>query len=142
MTSIIAIYIAVPILVYITVFLILKKSTKDHKKSVQWSIDISTFFFITSVHFLITVLWGEAQLFFIFLFMLVVACVFVSIFWKIKGDINFKKMMKGYWRLNFLLFFVIYLILMVYGVFARGFMFVFNTVFNFSDISLFFLIFE
>ncbi|MFT8323034.1 MAG: DUF3397 family protein [Bacillus sp. (in: firmicutes)] len=41
--------------------------------------------------------------------------ILVILHWKIKEEINYKKVFRGFWRINFLLFFCMYLFLMTYG---------------------------
>lgn len=126
MTTIVSLFIALPILVYITVFFIIKKTTGNHKRSVRWSINISTFFFIISVHFLISVIWGKSSFLFLLTFLILIAGVFGWIYWKETGIFDYKKVFKGFWRLSFFVFFAAYIILITYAIFKRGILFIFS----------------
>jgi Protein of unknown function (DUF3397) len=126
MTAIVSLYIAVPLLVYFTIFLIIKKTTGNHKRSVRWSINISTFFFILSVHFLIFTIWGKSSLLLLLTILILMAGVFGWLFWKETGIFDYKKVFNGFWRLCFFVFFAAYIILIAYGIFNRGIQFIFS----------------
>jgi hypothetical protein len=123
MTSVIssffAIFITIPILVYVLIFIICKPFTKNHRKAVHIALDVSTIFFILSVHFLVITIWEKSYLSIIFLFMLCCAIIFVIMNWKIKGEIIFSRFFKGFWRFSFLVFFIAYIGLTIYGLVLR-----------------------
>jgi hypothetical protein len=118
-SSVIATLITVPCLVYILIFIISKLLTKNHRRAVQTALDFSTFFFILSVHFLLLAIWGKSFLWAIFIFIFTCAIIFVIINWKLKGEIVLSRCFKGFWRFCFLVFFIMYLILTIYGVIQR-----------------------
>jgi hypothetical protein len=115
----IATFITVPIVVYILIFMISKVLTKNHRRAVQLALDYSTIFFILSVHFLVLAIWGKSFLWAIFIFIFTCAIIFVIINWKLKGEIVISRCFKGFWRFCFLVFFILYLILTIYGVILR-----------------------
>jgi hypothetical protein len=118
-SSIMATFITAPILIYIIIFVISKLVIKNHRKAVQSAIDYSTVFFILSVHFLVLAIWGKSFLWAIFIFLFTCAIIFVIINWKLKGEIVFFRVFKGFWRFCFLVFFITYLVLTIYGVIER-----------------------
>jgi hypothetical protein len=118
-SSIMATFITAPILIYIIIFVISKLVIKNHRKAVQSAIDYSTVFFILSVHFLVLAIWGKSFLWAIFIFLFTCAIIFVIINWKLKGEIVFFRVSKGFWRFCFLVFFIAYLVLTIYGVIER-----------------------
>ncbi|MFD2443417.1 DUF3397 domain-containing protein [Bacillus sp. CGMCC 1.16607] len=118
-SSFIAFFITIPILMYIIIFIISKQFTKNHRKSVHLALDYSTIFFIMSVHFLVKTIWDHSYLSFIFIFMLSCAIIFAIMNWKIKGEIIFTRIFKGFWRFSFLIFFLAYIGLTIYGVIVR-----------------------
>jgi hypothetical protein len=118
-SSFIATFITVPILVYILIFVISKLLTKNHRRAVQFALDYSTVFFILSVHFLVLAIWGKSFLWAIFIFIITCAIIFVIINWKLKGEIVFSRCFKGFWRFSFLVFFIAYLVLTIYGLIQR-----------------------
>jgi hypothetical protein len=118
-SSFIATLITIPILVYFLIFVISKSFTKNHRKAVHLALDFSTIFFILSVHFLVFTIWEKSYLWVIFIFMLCCAIIFVIINWKIKGEIVLRLFLKGFWRFSFIVFFVAYIGLTVYGIIER-----------------------
>ncbi|HWJ78082.1 MAG TPA: DUF3397 domain-containing protein, partial [Niallia sp.] len=92
-----------------------KLITKKQRLSIQLAIDISTIFFILSVHFLIQSIWNTSFLLYIVIFILLIGMLFVIMHWKFKAEIEYKKVFKGIWRVTFLLFFTLYVGLIVYG---------------------------
>ncbi|WP_445488432.1 DUF3397 domain-containing protein [Niallia sp. 03133] len=114
-TSIISFFIMFPIICYFLVFIVCKQWTRKHRLSVHLALDVSTIFFIISVHFLMESIWGKSYLSYIILTILMIGIILVFLHWKIKEEINYKKVFRGFWRVNFLLFFCTYLLLMVYG---------------------------
>lgn len=114
-----ATFIMLPFVVYILFFILIKQMTHNHKKAVQMAMDISTIFFVFSVHYLISVIW-ELQLFWILLVVLLCIAIFVVLLhYKIKGEIVFGKIMKGFWRVSFAFFLLIYIGLVTYGLIQR-----------------------
>jgi hypothetical protein len=115
----VATFITIPILGYIVFFVISKQITKNHRKAVQASIDLSTILFICSVHYLIKAIWGLSLIWVIILTMLIMAIIVVLVHYKVKEEIVLDKIFKGFWRVNFLLFFCAYLLLVLYGMIVR-----------------------
>lgn len=114
-SSVLAIFITIPILAYILIFIISKQFTKNHRKAVNFALDGSTIFFILSVHFLVLTIWDKSFLWAIFLFMICCAMIFIIMNWKIKGEIIFNRIFKGFWRFSFLIFLFAYVGLTIYG---------------------------
>jgi hypothetical protein len=125
LSSIISVFFTVPLLGFIIVFLLSKLITKNSRKSVHKALDYSTILFIISVHFLIVTIFGKSVFWLIILIMILFAMVFVVIHWKAKGEIIFNKVFKGFWRFNFLFFFLAYITLTVFGLIHRAVMFTF-----------------
>lgn len=57
--------------------------------------------------------------------MILIAMIFVYVHWKVKEEIILRKVMKGFWRFNFIVFFLAYVILTVYGLIHRALIFTF-----------------
>jgi hypothetical protein len=79
-----------------------------------------------AVHFLLITIWGKSFFGIILLIVLVIAMIFVVIHWKLKGEIIFTKVFKGFWRFNFLIFFLAYISLTVYGILRSALTFTFS----------------
>ncbi|MEH7110821.1 DUF3397 domain-containing protein [Neobacillus niacini] len=126
LSSIVAIFLTVPLLGFFIIYLINKLITKNTRKSVHKALDYSTILFIFAVHFLLLTILGKSFLWIIFLVLIIIAMVFVFIHWKIRGEIIFTKVFKGYWRFNFLLFFLAYISLTIFGILRSALTFTFS----------------
>ncbi|WP_285858819.1 DUF3397 domain-containing protein [Neobacillus niacini] len=114
-SNILAFLFIMPFAGFLAVFIIGKLVTKNTRRSVHYALDYSAVFFIFSVHFLLKTIWGNSFFWLIILILILTAMVFVIVHWKVKQDINLKKVMKGFWRFNFLLFSLVYIGLTIYG---------------------------
>jgi hypothetical protein len=125
-SSIITIFLTVPLLGFITIFIINKLITKNARKSFHKALDYSTILFIMAVHFLVITIWGKSLFWLILLVLIIIAMVFVLIHWKIKGEIILPKVFKGFWRFNFLIFFIAYVSLTLFGILHSAVTFTFS----------------
>jgi hypothetical protein len=125
-SSIITIFLTVPLLGFFIIYLLNKLITKNTRKSFHKALDYSTILFIVAVHFLLITIWGRSFFGLILLLLLVIAMIFVVIHWKIKGEIIFTKVFKGFWRFNFLIFFLAYISLTVFGILRSALTFTFS----------------
>ncbi|PKG22138.1 DUF3397 domain-containing protein [Niallia nealsonii] len=115
--STISFFVLFPYFCYVLVFSICKLVTKKHRFSFYLALDASTIFFISSVHFIMQTIWGISFLGYILLVVVVIGLVLVIYHWRIqKQEINYKKVLRAFWRVNFLIFFCIYFILSTYGI--------------------------
>ncbi|MBD7936825.1 MULTISPECIES: DUF3397 domain-containing protein [Cytobacillus] len=117
LSSMIATFITIPFLGYLLVFIICKQVTKKHKKSVHLALDITTLLLILSVHFMIASIWNRSYIWLIFLFLITTAILYLLYYWRVKQEIDYSKLFKGYWRINFLFFLTAYGVLIVIGIF-------------------------
>lgn len=117
--NVIAAFITVPLLGFIVIYFVSKKIFKNSRRAFHLAIDWSTILLILSVNQIIFVLWQKSFLWAIFLVLILVALVFVFIHWKTKHEIVFQPIFKGFWRMNFLLFFTAHLFLLILGLFQR-----------------------
>lgn len=124
-SSIITTFLTVPLFGFILVFLLFKLITKNSRKSIHNALDYSTILFIISVHFLIITIWGRSLFWLIILVLIFFAMAFVVIHWKVKGEIVITKVIKGFWRFSFLIFFAVYVTLTVYGFLHRAVIYTF-----------------
>lgn len=108
--------ITLPFAGLILLYIMINVVTKNKKRSFHAAVDLSTILFIISVNYLTVVIWEKSFLSFIILLLLIVAVLFVVLHWKIKQEIDIAKVFKGFWRFSFLLFFISYIVLIVYGV--------------------------
>ncbi|PAE43302.1 DUF3397 domain-containing protein [Neobacillus sp. YX16] len=125
-SSIITIFLTVPLLGFFIIFVINKLITKNARKSFHKALDYSNVLFILAVHFLLITIWGKSFFWWILLILIIIAMVFVVIHWRIKGEIIFTKVFKGFWRFNFLIFFLAYISLTLFGILRSAVTFTFS----------------
>jgi hypothetical protein len=125
-SSIITIFLTVPLLGFFIIFILNKLITKNARKSFHKALDYSTILFIMAVHFLVITIWGKSLFWLILLVLIIIAMVFVLIHWKIRGEIILPKVFKGFWRFNFLIFFVAYVSLTIFGILRSAVTFTFS----------------
>jgi len=127
LSSILTVLFTLPFLGALLVFLIIRTWTRNTRKSLHKALDYTTILFIISVHFLIVTLWEKSFFWLIILVMILIAMVFVLVHWKLKEEIIVRKVLKGFWRFNFILFFLAYITLILYGVVSRAIAFTFSS---------------
>ncbi|WP_102347038.1 DUF3397 domain-containing protein [Bacillus sp. Marseille-P3661] len=115
----IATVITIPILVILLVYWITYALTKSKKRAFHLSLDYSTLIFILAVHYLLLIILERSFLWVIFLVLITIGMLFVFLQWKFNDEIVFKKVWKGFWRLNFLLFSLSYVCLVILGLIIR-----------------------
>lgn len=115
-TWLISVAVTLPLLTLVILFLILRVVVKNKKKSILWTVDLSTFFFIVSVHFHLLTLFKQSFLSFIILGLICLTLVVYYVDYKRSKAPTIKRVSKKVWRMSFLLFFVSYLVLVFYGI--------------------------
>ncbi|MCM3003875.1 DUF3397 domain-containing protein [Priestia koreensis] len=117
--GVIATFVTVPFLAFLLSYIVFRKVTKNNLKSFRISVDVTTIFLIGSVYHATYVIWGKSYLWAICLVLLLTAIMLFLLHWKYKQDIQLRRIWKGFWRMNFLLFTVGYAAFAIYGVVAR-----------------------
>ncbi len=125
LSTILTLFFAMPFLGFFLVFIVVKGLTKNSRKAMHTALDYSTILFIGSVYFLIDTIWGKSLFGIIILVLIIIAIFFVFAHWKLKGEIMLIKVWKGFWRFTFLLFFLAYITLTLYGLIVRALTFTF-----------------
>jgi hypothetical protein len=115
----VATFVTLPIFAFYLIYLVSVKTTKNKRKSIKLAVDTSAIFFIIAVYFISYEIWSQSLLWLIITLIIVVAMIFTIIHWKVSEDIQLDKLLKGFWRFNFLLFVFMYLVLSVYGLVIR-----------------------
>lgn len=121
LSTIISVFILLPALLFIVVLSILLLLRKRRQTAFQQAADISTIFFILSVYFLAIIIWDRSLFFPLIVFMILCFMLFSWIYRKEKSRFDFIKIFRGFWRLMFLIFFLLYVCLMVYGIITSAF---------------------
>ncbi|MBM5611127.1 DUF3397 domain-containing protein [Listeria seeligeri] len=116
LTNSTAIIIILPVIVFILSMFISGLWMRKSQRRIMFAADISTLFLIIAVHFFMIVLFGHSFLLYILLFLFTLGIVIVLMAAKKEGEIQFKKVIRGYWRLCFFLFALLYVGLYLYGI--------------------------
>ncbi|MBC1442280.1 DUF3397 domain-containing protein [Listeria seeligeri] len=116
LTNSTAIIIILPVIVFILSMFISGLWIRKSQRRIMFAADMSTLFLIIAVHFFMIVLFGHSFLLYILLFLFSLGIVIVLMAAKKEGEIQFKKIIRGYWRLCFFLFALLYVGLYIYGI--------------------------
>ncbi|MBF2453926.1 DUF3397 domain-containing protein [Listeria seeligeri] len=122
LTNSTAIIIILPVIVFILSMFISGLWIRKSQRRIMFAADMSTLFLIIAVHFFMVVLFGHSFLLYILLFLFSLGIVIVLMAAKKEGEIQFKKIIRGYWRLCFFLFALLYVGLYIYGIIFSLFM--------------------
>ncbi|MBO1510527.1 DUF3397 domain-containing protein [Metabacillus bambusae] len=107
---------AIPLVNLVIFFLILRVVVKNKKKSILWTIDLSTLFFIVSVHFHLITIFEQSFLIYIILGLLCLSTLVYYLEYNRSKEPSMAAVTKKIWRLSFIFFFISYLILTLYGI--------------------------
>ncbi|NUK29016.1 DUF3397 domain-containing protein [Parageobacillus sp. VR-IP] len=114
-----ATFVTMPLLAFFLVYFFARKLWKRKRKSFYAAVNVSTLFFIVAVHFLLMILSGKSYLWYIVLFLLLMHMLIAIGYWRKKEDFHFAVIFRLFWRASFLLFFMLYAGLLVYGMVIR-----------------------
>ncbi|OLO40787.1 hypothetical protein BTR23_04760 [Alkalihalophilus pseudofirmus] len=115
----IATVVTLPIIGWYLAYIITVKITKKKSYSVRLAADLSLVLFISAVYFISYEIWDQSFLWIILIAFFLVAICFTVVHWKVANDIHFVRLVRGIWRFNFILFFIIYLVISTYGFVLR-----------------------
>ncbi|WP_280769091.1 DUF3397 domain-containing protein [Salipaludibacillus daqingensis] len=116
---IIATFVTVPILGLYIIYLLFVKTTKNKQLSFKVAVDSTALLFIISVYYLFLEIWNIQAGWFFALFVLLSAVFFTFFHWKKHEDIDMRKVLKGVWRFQFVVFSTLYIVLLIYGLIFR-----------------------
>mgnify|MGYP005753469803 CR=1 FL=1 len=117
--SLFATLVTLPLITLFLIYFISRRFTRSNKKSFHYAMDFSTIFFILSVHYLILTIWGKSIFLILTSILLAIGALIVIVQYKVREELEFTRIAKGFWRLNFLLFFIAYFCLSIYGIVKR-----------------------
>jgi hypothetical protein len=120
LSSLLSVFLAIPLLGFILVFGICKLMKKSTRNSMRLALDLTTVLFILAVHFLLIAICGKSYLWLIIVIMMLIAMAFTTIHWKIRREVVVSRVLKGIWRFNFLFFLLVYIALTFYGMIERA----------------------
>lgn len=115
----VATIVTLPLLGWYLIYIIMVKITKNKSKSIRRASDWSAILFMAAVYFILYELWDRSFLWMIFSVFFLLALLFTWMHWRVSGDIHTRKLLRGIWRLNFMLFLFFYLLLSSYGLITR-----------------------
>ncbi|OZM58497.1 hypothetical protein CIB95_02715 [Lottiidibacillus patelloidae] len=118
-SGVLATIVTIPFIGFALAFFISSKILLDNKRAVKIAADASTILFMISVHFIIYEIWQQSFLWLILIVILVTAIAMALLQRSLYDDIHILKILKGTWRVNFLLFVLCYLVLFTYGLTAK-----------------------
>lgn len=104
-----------PFVSLVIILVILQMLVKNKKKSILLTIDLSTIFFIISVHFHLITIFEQSYLLYMIIGLLCLLLITYYVDFKKTKKFSIKNVFKKVWRLSFLIFFLSYLSLVVYG---------------------------
>jgi hypothetical protein len=107
---------AIPLVNLVIFFLFLLIIVKDKKKSILWTVDLSTLFFIVSVHIHLITIFEQSFLIYIILGLLCLSALVYYLEYNRSKPPSMSVVTKKVWRLSFIFFFISYLILTLYGI--------------------------
>ncbi|WP_070120202.1 DUF3397 domain-containing protein [Bacillus marinisedimentorum] len=111
--------VTIPLLGFAAAFLLFSKMTGNRRKSFLLASDISTFFLIWAVYAMVLVIWEVDVAGYLPLLFIMTIIFFLFMQWRFAEEIHIKKVLKGFWRFNFLLFGFGYVGLVLYGLVMR-----------------------
>ncbi|MCR6111229.1 DUF3397 domain-containing protein [Bacillus sp. A301a_S52] len=106
-----------PLLGLYIFYLIMVKLSRNKQRSFKLAVDVTVLLFIVSVYFMVYEIWGLRMGWLIAMFFLLTAIIFTFVHWKNYEEIDIKRVFKGVWRFQFVVFFLLYFIIIIYGLF-------------------------
>jgi cell division protein FtsW (lipid II flippase) len=114
-SAFIATVITIPFIGFVLIYTVTYKVTEEKKRAVKLAADGTTLLFMLSVYFISFEIWQRSLLWLLLIVVLVIAIAVSFLHRKLYDDIELKKLIKGIWRINFILFFLVYIALFTYG---------------------------
>ncbi|MBC1379121.1 DUF3397 domain-containing protein [Listeria innocua] len=116
LTNSTAIIIILPVVVFVLTLFLARFKFRKPQRRIMLAADLSTIFLIIAVHFFMIVIFNRSFLLYILLFLFILGIVIVVLAAKKEGEIQFRKILRGYWRLCFFIFALLYVVLYLYGI--------------------------
>lgn len=105
-----------PIVSTIFIYMFLKLFFKHNKrKLLLFTLDFTTILYISSFYFMLNMFFPTATGWILINLLLVILFISIILQWKAKRDIRFFKLIKGFWRISFILFFILHCITLLTG---------------------------
>ncbi|MFD2212965.1 DUF3397 domain-containing protein [Metabacillus endolithicus] len=114
-TWIVSVAITLPILSLLFIYFLVRIFVSG-KKTILWTVDLSTAVFILSVHFHLLTIFEQSFLLYIILLLTFLALVVYYFEYKSSREPSMYVAIKKMWRLSFFLFFITYVVLTIGGI--------------------------
>ncbi|SEH71059.1 Protein of unknown function [Halobacillus karajensis] len=115
----IAILITLPIPFLVIFYLCARKWSKHKLKALHRTANFTAPVFILAVHVLLVVLFNRSFFPYIIIFLLFLLGLSMIAQYKLKEEVQLFRALKGFWRVSFLLFILVYVGLSAYGLLSR-----------------------
>ncbi|MFB1081206.1 DUF3397 family protein [Jeotgalibacillus sp. JSM ZJ347] len=104
-----------PYIIYLLVFIAVKKLSSRHRVAVTTGINATNPFLIGSVYFLVLYIWGLSVFWMICLLIASIGILSAFYIRSKKDDFTFAHILKSTWRLSFLIFLILHVSLVITG---------------------------
>src|SRR5690625_2922010 len=108
-----------PIITTFLLYWLASKLFKHRLKAVHFVVNWTTLIYIIADLILISILFGLQLTGTLFIISLILLAVIMIIQWKINTDVQFFKAFKILWRICFLVFLLLYICLVLFGIISR-----------------------
>lgn len=108
-------FIAFPFLLWLFLFFLLRCFIKDTKRAFHWSVDITTVFAVLSVEAVMSVIWHRHFSWWLLFAFCMIAGLYTYTEWKRRENVAPRKLLKGVWRITFIIFMTADFIFITYG---------------------------
>ncbi|MRG85503.1 DUF3397 family protein [Salinibacillus xinjiangensis] len=112
----IAVFSTVPLIAFICIYVLTRYVSKDYKKAVRLAADVTTIFLIISVSVGLEVTLSFSVWWMIFLLLILFMALFIILQWKFQEEVVFRQAFKRFWRFSFLLFTLLYILTVIFGI--------------------------
>ncbi|GEL09132.1 DUF3397 domain-containing protein [Salisediminibacterium halotolerans] len=111
----VATIVTAPVIAFFIVYYAVKKTGKAHKTAFKRAVDFTVLLFMLSVYFIVLETWGLPIGWWILLGLLITAVMFTIYHWRHYDDIDLFRLVRGVWRMQFIIYFSLYWILVLAG---------------------------
>ncbi|GGA83838.1 DUF3397 domain-containing protein [Ornithinibacillus halotolerans] len=113
---VIAFMVSFPILITIGLYYAFKFIYQNKIKAFHQSVNWTTLLYILAVHTVLADLFNHSFILYIVVLLLLILTIVVIVQWKKYIDVDLYKAIKFLWRISFLIFFLLYIALVFYGI--------------------------
>ncbi|GAK04061.1 hypothetical protein JCM19037_2433 [Geomicrobium sp. JCM 19037] len=114
-TYMITVLLTFPLLIFLILSVLFKRWPQTEKQAIRLAADITTPLFLGAVSFLWFEVWSAGSYWVFVTILLLVGAMFTYYYAKVYEELQPKKLVKGLWRLLFILVMPIYLVVFTYG---------------------------